>query len=347
MHVAAGPGQKDLNDRYFDRRSRMRLAVIIPVFNDWASLSRLIGSLEIVHVSDETSFSLFVIDDGSNEKGDIRYPPDTPNRIHEIEIIQLVSNLGHQRAIAIGLVELCGRDNFDAVLIMDSDGEDRPDDIPRLIAQLAAHPGHVICAQRQRRPGRIMFLILYSFYKLIFYVLTGSRIDFGNFCLIPSDKIEALVSYSWVWNNFAGTLMRSRIPLIRMPSDRDKRYAGKSKMNFLSLVMHGLGTMAVYSDIIVVRLMLGALAVSAITLFGIVWVLFEKLFTDLAIPGWATSAVGLLVVILVQAVMVFATSAFSMINAQNTKVIVPKIDAQNYVKARRKVSHRASAGVAK
>lgn len=325
----------------------MRLAIITPVFNDWASLSQLIGSLEFVDVTDETSFSLFVIDDGSNEQEDIRYPRNTLHRIREIEIIQLVSNLGHQRAIAIGLVELCGRNNFDAVLIMDSDGEDRPNDIPRLIAQFAAHPGHVVCAQRQRRPGRIMFRILYNFYKFIFYVLTGSRIDFGNFCLIPNDKVEALVSYSWVWNNLAGTLMRSHIPLIRVPSDRGKRYAGKSKMNFLSLVMHGIGTMAVYSDIITVRLMLGTLAVSAIILFGILWVLFEKLFTDLAIRGWATSAVGLLVVILVQAVMVFTTSAFSMMNAQNTKVIVPKIDAQNYVKARRKVCHRTSTDVAK
>jgi glycosyltransferase involved in cell wall biosynthesis len=330
-----------------DRRSQMRLAVIIPVFNDWASLSQLIDSLEIVHMSNETSFSLFVIDDGSTEKGDVRYPLDTLNRIREIEIIQLVSNLGHQRAIAIGLVELCGRNNFDAVLIMDSDGEDRPDDIPRLIAQFVAHPDHVICAQRQRRPGRIMFRLAYKIYKFVFYISTGSRIDFGNFCLIPSDKVAALVSYSWVWNNLAGTLMRSHIPLIRMPSDRGKRYTGKSKMNFLSLVMHGLGTMAVYSEIIMVRFMLGALAVSAITLSGIVWVLFEKLFTDLAIPGWATSAVGLLVVILVQAVMIFSTSAFSMINAQNTTVIVPKIEAQNYVKARQKVSRRTSIGVAK
>jgi glycosyltransferase involved in cell wall biosynthesis len=315
----------------------MLVAIVIPVFNDWISLSDLIGSLEAVELPENIQFSLFVIDDCSSEPAAITCPLQTLHRIREIEIIGLACNLGHQRAIAVGLVEVSGREGFDAILVMDSDGEDRPTDIPRMLGEAARRPGHIVCARRMRRPGHFIFRVWYECYKVAFRLLTGTQLDFGNFCLIPGGKVEALVSNSSIWNNLAATLTRSRIPLVSLPSDRGTRYVGKSKMNFVSLVMHGLSAMAVYSDIVMVRLMLGTLALSAVTLFGIFGVVSIKFLTVLAIPGWASSVAGLLAVILLQGVMLFTISAFIVLNTRNMKVVVPRLDAMAYVLFRRKI----------
>jgi polyisoprenyl-phosphate glycosyltransferase len=227
---------------------------------------------------------------------------------------------------------------------MDSDGEDRPADISRMLEEATRRPGHIICAKRKGRPGLVVFRVLYASYKAVFRLLTGARIDFGNFCLIPGGMVEALVSNSSIWNNLAATLTRSRLPLAGLSSDRGTRYAGKSKMNFVSLVMHGLSAMAVYSDIVMVRLMLGTLVLSAVTLLGILAVVAIRFLTSLAIPGWASSVAGLLTVILLQGVMLFTISAFSVLNARNMKLIVPRLDAGAFVVLRRKLLPSSVAG---
>jgi glycosyltransferase involved in cell wall biosynthesis len=313
----------------------MHLAVLIPVFNDWIALSQLVGELDRIDLPNRTDLSLIVVDDGSSDAPVIGYPVHTLRRFRNIEIITLACNLGHQRAIAVGLVEAYRRKRFDAVLVMDSDGEDRPSDISRLVAEAVRYPGHVICAQRQHRPGLLAIRMWYEFYKFVFHLLTGARIDFGNFCLIPAARLESLVSNSSVWNNLAGTLTRSRLPLVSLPSDRGRRYAGTSKMNFVSLVMHGLSAMAVYSDVVMVRLLLTSFAVSALTAVGIVVVVCIKLFSALAIPGWATSAAGILVIIMVQALMLFTIAAFNMMSTRSMKSVIPLLDAPSFVLSRR------------
>lgn len=313
----------------------MHLAIVIPVFNDWASLSRLVADLDRVVLPGDVDFSLFVIDDGSSEPQILDCPTHALRRVRHIEIITLACNLGHQRAIAVGLVETYHRKKFDAVVVMDSDGEDRPADIARLMAEAARRPGHIVCAQRRRRPGLLVYRIWYGCYKFAFRLLTGARIDFGNFCLIPAARLEAVVSNPSIWSNLAGTLTRAHLPRSGLPIDRGQRYAGKSKMNFVALVMHGLSAMAVYSDIVMVRLLLASLAVSVMTGLGILYVVFEKLFTTFAIPGWATSAAGILAIIMVQALMLFTIAAFNMMSARTIKGVVPILDAPSFVLARR------------
>jgi hypothetical protein len=108
-------------------------------------------------------------------------------------------------------------------------------------------------------------------------------------------------------------------------------------MNLVSLVMHGLSAMAVYSDIIMVRLMLAASALSAVTFLGILGVVGVKLFTQLAIPGWASATAGLLIVILLQGLMLFTISAFTILNTRSMKVVVPRVDAASFILGRRKL----------
>jgi polyisoprenyl-phosphate glycosyltransferase len=322
--------------RAFEKASR-RIAIVIPVYNDWYSLSRLISEIESCEMPGDIGFSLFIINDGSTEPPTIELPLQPLDRIIEIELINLACNLGHQRAIAVGLVEVWRTGTIESVLVMDSDGEDHPTDIPRLCAEAKKHPGHIICAQRKQRPGRVAFRVWYECYKLIFKLLTGAQIDFGNFCLIPGDKLELLVNNSSIWNNLAGTLARARIPLAKLPSHRGRRYAGKSQMSFISLVTHGLGAISVYGDVVVVRLMIATLTTMALTLLGICWVLAEKLFTNFAIPGWATSAIGVLAVILVQALMLFTISAFNLMNIRSIKVVIPRLDVPSFVLSRQHI----------
>ncbi len=313
----------------------MRIAIVTPVFNDWASLSKLVAALDRVDI-DRARFHVFVVDDGSSDPIALDFPP-TLHRVREIEIVGLACNMGHQRAIAVGLVEACDRKTFDAVLVMDADGEDDPADIPRLLAAAARSPNHIICARRQRRPGYLAFRLWYECYKVAFRLLTGATIDFGNFCLIPIERAEVLIYDASIWNNLAATLTRSRMPLARVPSDRGMRYAGKSKMNFVSLVIHGLTAMAVYSDVVIVRLMLATSVLGVVVILGILSVIAVRFFTALAIPGWASSLAGILTVILLQGIVLFAVSAFSMLGTRNMRVIIPKIDAMSFVMSRRKI----------
>jgi polyisoprenyl-phosphate glycosyltransferase len=321
------------------------LAIVIPVFNDWPSLSRLIVDLDAVSGVSNIDFSVLVIDDGSTEALLTDFPVDQLHRVRSIEIIALACNMGHQRAIAVGLVEAFSRQEFDAVLVMDADGEDRPADIPRLVDEAARHPGNIVCARRGHRPRLYAFRVWYACYRLVFRVLTGSQLDFGNFCLIPRERLRALVNSPSIWNHLASTLSRARIPLWSVPTDRGMRYSGRSRMNFVSLVMHGLSAMAVYSDIVMVRLLLAAAALGALTIVGLGWVVFVKLFTALAIPGWATSAAGVLVIVLVQAMMLFTIAALNMMSTRSVSTVIPMVDAPRFILSRRAVSCRAQ-GVA-
>ncbi len=324
----------------------MHVGIVIPVLNDWVSLSQLIGEVQNLDRAEGVEFSIYVIDDGSSEPAVVQLPPGVRGHIREIEIITLACNLGHQRAIAVGLVAVATRSDLDAVLIMDADGEDRPADIPRLLEAATRHAGHIICAQRQHRPGLVAFHFFYSCYKFLFRLLTGVRIEFGNFCLIPKQAVGALVSNSSVWSNLPGTLVRSRLPIVKLPLDRGVRYAGKSKMGFVPLVMHGLSAIAVYNDIVTVRLMIATVAISAILIVGILWVIFIKTFTTLAIPGWATSAVGILLIILMQALVLFMSSAFTVMSARSMKAVIPKLDAPAYVLSRKKLVSSATSEAA-
>jgi hypothetical protein len=168
-------------------------------------------------------------------------------------------------------------------------------------------------------------------------LLTGSTINFGNFCLIPNEMVGVVISHASIWNNLAATLTRSRIPLALVPTDRGRRYAGKSNMNFVSLFVHGLSAMAVYTEIILIRLMLGALVLGAVTLLGILCVVAVRVFTDFAIPGWASSVAGLLIIILLQSLTLFTISALTILNSRGMKGIVPRVDSTDFVLLRRKI----------
>jgi polyisoprenyl-phosphate glycosyltransferase len=307
------------------------ISIVVPTFNDWASLARLIKDIDTLPELAGFYFSILAVDDGSNERNLSPIMAGRYSRVLSIKAVELACNLGHQRAIAIGLVQALKTQDSGCIIVMDSDGEDRPRDIRKLVDQWRAAPNCIVCAKRARRSESISFKMFYAIYKLIFKMLTGVRIDFGNFCLIPLNLLAAVCHNSSSWNNLAATLVRSRLPIRRIPTDRGRRYAGQSHMNLVSLIMHGMSAMSVYSDVVLVRVLISLLGLSALSTVGLAVVFAIRLFTDLAIPGWASGVAGNLFVIFLQSVLFALISVFILLSTRSTKTVVPIVDADTYV----------------
>lgn len=291
------------------------LTLVTPVFNDWESLGVLVDELDRTLAGQPVRVRVLVVDDGSSEPAAPRdRQPVAQTAIDSIDILRLPFNMGHQRAIALGLSEVAAGPPCDAVLIMDADGEDKPADVPRLIAEHAASPDAIIVAQRARRSEGAAFTLFYSIYKLVFRVLTGNWIDFGNFSLIPWPVLTRIVGMPEAWNHLAATYVRVPAPLVTIPTDRGHRYRGKSTMNMPSLVFHAICAMSVFAETLFARILIAAASLSVLSVIAIAAVLGIRLFTELAIPGWATYSAGLLFIFLVQLLILLLGAAFLLVN---------------------------------
>lgn len=306
-------------------------AIVTPVLDDWAALGRLLREIAEIRAPTSVRFHVMVIDDGSSSR-----PPDSlaclPHRlIWSIEIVHLAVNLGHQRAIAVGLSLLADRGNIAAVLVMDADGEDRPSDIPALLTEAIRLPTFCILARRAHRSEPASFRLGYTLYKAAFRVLTGERIDFGNFCLLPIDAVKRLVRMPELWNHLPAAIVRSRLPTTAIPIDRGERYDGISRMNSARLILHGLSALSVYADLVFARVFLAAIGVSMMTVIGMLAVVAIRFLTGLAIPGWTSMVFGdLLILLAISLVTILATTMITLAS-RSYRPIVPLTDAPSFI----------------
>jgi len=280
----------------------MSIGVLIPVFNDWTSLTHLLAGLDDTAPAAGTPLSVLVVDDGSTD----RPPPDlaaNAARLGDIRMLSLKANVGHQRAIATGLVELA-RQGHEAVIIMDGDGEDRPEDVVTLIDCHRQHPDRIIAARRRKRSESAVFKLFYWAYKLFFRVLTGERINFGNFMLIPATALDRITHDVHTPTNLAAAALRSRVPVEGVPTDRGERYAGTSKMRFSRLVAHGLTAISVYAEQVAARILIAGFSLMGFCIIGALAIIAIRLLTSWAVPGWATyTVVGLFIIFLQTAIL--------------------------------------------
>jgi glycosyltransferase involved in cell wall biosynthesis len=279
-----------------------KLIICMPVYNDWESVIVLLNRIEKVSKNISAKFDIILVDDGSTIR-----PPKKINmikpQIGKIEIIQLRRNIGHQRAIAIGLSYIQAEKECQGVIVMDADGEDSPEDVHKLIEAFERAEGaKVIFAKRARRTENYIFKLFYRFYKIIHFVLIGRGIEVGNFSIIPRHLLDRLVGVAELWNHYAASVYRSHLPIDRVPINRGRRIAGQSRMNFVSLVVHGLSALSVYSDIIGVRLLISVSICVLFCISGIIVVFAIKYLTALAIPGWTTAAMGILLILFAQSI---------------------------------------------
>ena len=298
------------------RPARRRLAIVVPVLDDWVSFCMLVKEISGRFSRDyiDIDIDIVAIDDGSQLKflpEQIELPVD--GAFINVEILHLSMNLGHQRAIAVGLLAIADRNEHTHVAVMDGDGEDRPEDLAALLERIEQGGDQIVLAQRGLRSEGLGFRMSYLGYKALFRLLTGRRIDFGNFSLLRMDAVRRIVHMPDIWNHYAATVARSRIPVVKLRAHRGRRYAGSSQMNYHALVVHGLSAISVFSDMTFVRVLVASVALLVVLGAGMTGVIAIRLFTELAIPGWSTSALGFLAVLFMrETVLLMSMTLFSL-----------------------------------
>jgi len=288
-------------------------AIVLPVLDDWECLGHLLPELGS-RLERPDRATIVIVDDGSLQRNLLADDLLASLPFAQIVILQLATNLGHQRAISIGLAWVDEADTFDDVLILDSDGEDDPKHAPDLLRAAWEHPESIIVAQRGNRSEGMKFAAFYRLYKGMFTALTGQRLDFGNFVVVPGALVSRLLHMPELWNNVPATIMRSRIPIIRIRRDRGTRYFDQSRMNFTALVNHGLGAISVFMDRVFVRLLV-AFGIALLVLAGFALAaLVVRVGSDVALPGWlalggVVAALGLIQILAVLIVATFIVTA--------------------------------------
>lgn len=296
--------------------ARRSLTIVIPIYNDWVSATLLIENCGAALIGSSYTVDVVAVDDFSSERPPVALPP-APG-ISTVECLELVANLGHQRAIAVGLMAVAKRPNLDLVAVMDSDGEDRAEDLCKLAERAASQRDRAIVAQRSKRSESVTFRAFYWLYTRLFRLLTGSRLAFGNFSVLQASHVHRVTGNPHIWNNFAAALLHSRIPFEYVPTVRGKRYAGQSRMNFIGLVAHGLGAISVLSEAVFVRILFASLGLVLLSVGLALGALYVKLFTELGLPNWATTVLGFALVISLQALMMPIMVAFLLLNSRAT-----------------------------
>jgi glycosyltransferase involved in cell wall biosynthesis len=311
-----------------------RVLIVIPIYRDWEALALLLPRLDdaLRHVN--VAAAILLVDDGSP----VGAPPglcDGPYKaIRAVDVLTLRRNMGHQRAIAIALAHAHERVHADAVVVMDGDGEDAPEDVPRLLTRLSeVEPGTVVFAERTRRSENLTFRVLYNLYRWTHYGLTGIPVRVGNFSVVPARALARLVVVSELWNHYAAGVFKSRLSRATVPTRRASRLHGRSQMDFVSLVGHGLSALSVHAETIGVRALVATLAMNVALGMLLLAALAIRLGTSLAIPGWATAAVGLLAVLLMQGIGLAVLFVFIVLQGRSHALFIPLRDYAVFVES--------------
>ena len=242
----------------------MKIKILIPLFNDWKSTYKLIDEINQLEIISEHKISIIIVNDASNF--------DRPDglkildNIQSIKILNMKKNQGHARCIATGLKYIFEKEDFDYIIPMDGDGEDRPEEIKEFINQIKNTSGKPIVGERVKRSENLIFQICYQLHKVLTLTFTGKSIKFGNFTCLSKSTVEKMVNEKATWNSFSGSLKKIENDFVSIPSIRGKRYFGPSNMSFYNLVKHSLSIISVFRGTFLIR--------SA--LFIILYILFIK-----------------------------------------------------------------------
>ena len=228
-----------------------KYTILIPIYNDRESLTKLIENINSKIEGINSEISVVVINDASSEQIIDEYP-NTEN-INSIEIVNMKENRGHARCIASGLKYIYEKKEFDYVIPMDGDGEDRPEEIKDFI-QLAEHSNNQsIVGERVKRSESLFFKFCYLTHKIITLAFTSQYIKFGNFTCLSKSTVEKMLKEKATWNSFSGSLKKIEKNLLSTPSIRGVRYFGSSKMSFFNLLKHSLSIISVFRKTVLIR----------------------------------------------------------------------------------------------
>ena len=298
--------------------SQHRFAVVMPVYEDREASTKLLKEL---HAEYGDRPFVVLVDDGSLNQ------PVQPDFLSGAGlfgvVIKLKRNVGHQRAIAIGLNYIA--DHYPDIaytVVMDSDGEDTPQSIRQLVKPLIDSKVDVVVAERKSRVETWRFKTFYVLYKALFQFLTGRHISFGNFMAIAPTGLNRLVAMQELWIHVAACVLGSKLRVHTLQIDRGPRYAGQSKMNFVGLALHGFRALMVFAEDVLVRVGMMCAFVAGLTVAAIVLAIGLKL-ANFATPGWFSVALGILLLVLLQ------TGALTLMTLMLTGVV--RAGAPNHI----------------
>ena len=229
----------------------MKIKILIPVYNDWQSVFKLLENINSEISGLEHEFSAIIVNDASTEsKPELSLNLDNLN---SIKIINMKENQGHARCNAAGLKHIFENEEFDYVIPIDGDGEDRPEEIKQLIDNLNYHPDKPIVGERIKRSEGIFFKFCYFVHKIITSTFTGQSIKYGNYTCLPKSIVEKMINEKATWSSFSGALAKITKDRATISSKRGTRYFGPSKMSFKNLLIHSLSIISVFKINVLIR----------------------------------------------------------------------------------------------
>ena len=229
----------------------MKIKILIPNYNDWQSVFKLLENIDLVIAGLEEEVSVLIVNDASTEQR-----PEISlnlNNLKSIQVINMKENRGHARCNAAGLKYINEREDVDYVIPMDGDGEDRPEEIRLLIEKAKEYPDTVITANRIKRSEGLLFKFCYLIHKYLTFVFTGQSIKFGNYTCLTKSAVDKMSKEAATWSSFSGSLSKAVKDRRSVPSIRGLRYFGPSKMSFINLLKHSLSIVAVYKFTVLIR----------------------------------------------------------------------------------------------
>ena len=229
----------------------MKIKILIPVFNDWQSVSKLAEEINDLSIDPKFEISIIIVNDASNH--DRQEEGKNYENIHSLKILNMKTNQGHARCIATGLKYIYEKEDFDYVIPMDGDGEDRPEEIKEFLNQIENSNNKPIIGERIKRSENFIFKFCYQLHKLITLTFTGKSIKFGNYTCLPKTTVEKMINEKATWNSFSGSLTKIEKDLFSVPSTRGARYFGPSKMSFFNLLKHSLSIISVFKNTVLIR----------------------------------------------------------------------------------------------
>ncbi len=228
-----------------------KFIILIPLFNDWKSVSRLLNEIDLEVKNWDVDVSIVIVNDASTEKrSGLEF---NFKKIKAVKILNMKKNTVHQRCIATGLKYICKNEDFERVIIMDADGEDRPEELNTFFEKAKEHVNMTITGNRFKRSEGIIFKILYEVHKLLTLIFTGKLIKFGNFSCLPKNHAEQLIQKPYLWNSYSSSVVKAIKDRTFIPSIRGLRYVLPSKMNFTALIFHSLAIISVFRSLVIMR----------------------------------------------------------------------------------------------
>jgi len=228
-----------------------KFIILTPLYNDWKSVSKLLDEIDLQINSWDAEVSVIIVNDASTEE---RSGLDSDyKKIKSVKILNMKENRMHQRCIAAGLKYICEKEDFDRVIIMDADGEDRPEELNDFYKKVQENPNMTITGNRFKRSESLIFKFFYEMHKLLTLIFTGKLIKFGNFSCLPKDHVKKLVQKPYLWNSYSSSVVRTIDDRTYIFSARGFRYVLPSKMNLSALVFHSLAIISVFRNVVIIR----------------------------------------------------------------------------------------------